>query len=261
MGIGDKLVVCAAIRQIESAGFFVSAQRNDSDAEIFDLCGINHIQNTRDWRVIPWTDHVMAVPFGMGQDDMALVDSESSHPVERALWSIGLDRYAKPSPTFSIKHRGKKKAATIAWSPIEVSRAPCGITPQEWEPILSGMMNPQTTVDLWCATSDQPKAFDLIRDFSPTVAKRIRIRSASSFGRWADGMASCETVLAANTGGLWVGIGIGSTVTVVQHPATFPHAAMWQARAWPGVSVVEIPDNGARRLPVEPWRVSSPSSA
>lgn len=242
--MGDKLVAIAAIQSVASAGFAVAAFRNRLDEEMFSAAGIPQAVPDDRAMCIPWTDHVMAIPPGMVPEEIAVADSTAAHPVERALWGIGLDRFARPTPGLRLSHNGKKKAATVAWSPIETSRAPYRITAEEWKPILTGFAAQAEAVELVCALRDQPEAFALVSEMDAAIAKKTAIVSCSSFASLVERIGSAAAILAANSGPMWIALGTGSPCTVVQREATFPHMAMWQARdGWmEGFMAVELPD-------------------
>lgn len=232
MGVGDKVVACAAIQQVSAAGYDVSAFCNLEDERLFDLFGIRY-PRPGFRRVIPWTDHVMAVPIGATMDDANAADWQAAHPVERALWGIGLDRLSKPHPDYTIDHKGKKKAATIAWSPIEFTRRKYKITAAEWERALSPeveKLGGGCRVVCWCALRDQPEAISIVQNFPVELSGKITVRSAGSLADWVNGMASADKIVSANTGGMWIGLGLPVPMLVVQREPTIPHQAMWQAR-------------------------------
>lgn len=244
LGIGDKLIAIAAIQQMKQAGVEASAMANESDAPMFKAADIVLRDDIGNGAAVPWTDHVMCVPMGCDNEDCEAADVQSRHPVERALWGIGLDRFAQPTPAFRLRHQGKKKPETLSWSPIEISRAPNKITSAEWESVLDEIIFTHAgiqRIELLCAIRDQPEAISIVMRFRPTLAKKITVYSASGFEDWINRIASAWKVLTANTGAMWAAVGVGAWLTVCQRPATFPHMAMWQARReWGIASVIEL---------------------
>lgn len=253
MGIGDKIVAIAAIQQIARAGFSVVAMRNPQDEELFSCMGIVRAfpDSPPNARVVPCRDHVMASPIGATQEECSSADLACRHPVERALWGLGLERFALPTPDYTIEAGHKKRPETLLWSPVEISRAPNAITPPEWERALTQVLLDRPhlkRIELLCAVRDQPTAFAIVKELRPALAARITIRSASGFHDWADAVSAAGKVLTANTGTMWVAIGLKSDLTVAQRPATIPHAAMWQARPEWGLTVLECPHSEADGL-------------
>jgi len=243
MGIGDKIVVCAAIQQIAAAGIRVAALWNPADEELFRLMSIPAPGGETIGSLIPWTDHVMAIPVGMTGPEVDRVDAACRHPIERALWGIGLDQYAGDTPDFLLKTGAKKKRTTLLWSPVEISRNYFRIEAAEWVAILEAELarNPDVqTIELYCAINDQPRAFDILRNLPVELAKRIHIRSALTLSAWVDACASARTVITAHNGCLWVAIGAGAAIHAVQREPHIPHHAMWAVKPGWGLGRLRV---------------------
>lgn len=262
MGIGDRLIVCAAIQHVSwnswrgGINTNIGAMCHDRDKEMFSLAGIPTYDQFPDaaW-VVPWRDHVMCVPIGMVLADCEKADAEARHPVERALWGIGLDQYAEATPELRLEVTNKKKGATLLWSPVEISRDYFRIEAAEWITILEAELarNPDVqTIELYCAINDQPRAFDILRNLPVELAKRIHIRSALTLSAWVDACASARTVITAHNGCLWVAIGAGAAIHAVQREPHIPHHAMWAVKPGWGLGrlrVSTLPGMGPKAAP------------
>lgn len=247
MGIGDKIVVCAAIQQIAAAGIRVAALWNPADEELFRLMSIPAPGGETIGSLIPWTDHVMAIPVGMTGPEVDRVDAACRHPIERALWGIGLHCFSKPTPEYAWDVPAKRKRPGIlAWCPVEISRRYCPITTDEWKPLIERLMDEHGIqhIELWCGMREQPAAFDFISLLpARLLAQRITIRSAFTMREWIEQFLGAACILTANTAGLWIALGLPVPAVVVQRTATIPHMALWQARpGWNGgrCRVVEL---------------------
>lgn len=259
MGIGDRVVVVAALQQLQRCGYNVAALRNAEDEPLFSAGAIPAPHPISSCRYIPWTGHVMEVPLGMTLEDCEKVDDMSYHPIERALWGLGLDFYAEDAFALSLVSGKRRKLDVVAWMPIEYTRAQTKILPNEWQSILEGKPG---EIVLWCALHDQPAAMELVRGFPADLARRISLRSASSLNDWIAGVESAREAVVPNSGGLWIGIGAGVPLTIVQRPPyDIPHQRMWQAYPhWfenPNAhTFVSLPDFSGQQFPRHQYPVA-----
>lgn len=254
MGIGDRIVVGAAIQQIASAGYKVAVLCNPRDRELFDLMNISVLPEADS--LIPWTDHVMAAPIGTTNNEMDAIDLLCRHPVERALWGIGLHHLSKPMPDYrwNIPPR-RKRRGVLAWCPVEISRRHSPITSDEWREQLERLTTEYSIqqVELWCGTREQPGAFELISLLPANLARNITIRSAFTLREWLEQFMGAACILTANTAGLWVALGLPVPLVVAQREATIPHMALWQARPGWNSGLCRVVKLGHKKSPGSLW--------
>ncbi len=239
MGLGDKIVTIGALQALRKAGFRVSALCNPADLWMFRAAGL-----LPDWgasfdALLPVRDHCMAIPPGATQEDAEAADLAAKNPVARVLWGWGLEEYAPDAPAV---HLDIAPAAPLdfaigcaVWFPVEVSRRRFPVSLDAWEKALRRVLRVKDTILALSSTAERDAANAIIAALPQDIQCRVFPQLPPNPAAAASLVAAAGLVVTGNSGGMWMALSTGTPCLVCQRPPDNPHAAMWQAREWPGL--------------------------
>lgn len=245
MGLGDKVVAFFALQTglaARSSHFDPLVRVSGRDSALARLAGFRQGEPGEEAGrvVIPWNHHVME--WGLPGTDPNSPDEACSHPVQRALLSLGWISAAETAPrcwprlspseeAFRTAARLYAPGSYVTWNPVEVSRRrDGGFSGSLWAHLFRSL-NSGRWVPILCGVTAETEAMARAEIGRLPESLRARVDIVRvELEVWLALMYRARACLTANTAGVWLGLGGHAPLYVLQRAATNPHQAMWNVK-------------------------------